>query len=290
MSSSAINSDGALLPRRATVISDDDTRISYQTLGVGPGLIAVGGALSSGVTYLGLGQALAQSLTVHLIDRRGRGESGPQGLDYSIEKECQDLLAVASATGASNVFGHSYGGMVALETAKRANPFERIAVYDPAISVNGSISFKWIPQYRRLLAAGDTRGAFACYVQQLGPTPVRRMPLWYLRIVLRAAIKAERWRRIEPLLQANLVEHEQVSRLEGSVAEYATIAAPVLLLGGGRSPRSGNGALEALHREIADSTLKILKGLDHFAPEESAPADLSDHLRDLFSGPQGRDP
>jgi pimeloyl-ACP methyl ester carboxylesterase len=47
---------------------------------------------------------------VHVIDRRGPGASGPLGSSYSIDSECDDLEAVLVATGATHVFGHSYGG------------------------------------------------------------------------------------------------------------------------------------------------------------------------------------
>ena len=59
-------------------------------------------------------RALSEHFAVHNIERRGRGESGPQGEDYSIVKECEDVLALQAKTGASLLVGHSYGGLVAL--------------------------------------------------------------------------------------------------------------------------------------------------------------------------------
>ena len=64
--------------------------------------------------------------------------SGPQGKGYSIENECQDVKAVQEATGAAVLFEHSYGGLVALETARRSTAFEKIAVYEPGVSIHGS--------------------------------------------------------------------------------------------------------------------------------------------------------
>ena len=80
----------------STVTSADGTTIAYETLGTGAGLIVVGGVLSTARNYMDLGRELAGSFTVHLMERRGRGASGPQGPGYSIEKECEDLLAVQS--------------------------------------------------------------------------------------------------------------------------------------------------------------------------------------------------
>ncbi len=67
------------ITRSAAVTSADGTTIGYHTLGAGQGVIVVGGALSTGQDYLALGRALAPSFEVHLMDRRGRGTTGPQG-------------------------------------------------------------------------------------------------------------------------------------------------------------------------------------------------------------------
>lgn len=106
-------------PETRTVHSADGTAISYHTTGTGPHLLVVPGALSDAADYTALAEALAPRFTVHAVDRRGRGGSGPQGEDYGIADECADLAAVRAATGARYVFGHSYGGPVALEAARR---------------------------------------------------------------------------------------------------------------------------------------------------------------------------
>ena len=71
--------------------------------------------------YAAFALALSGRFTVHTIERRGRGESGPQGDDYSIVKECEDVLALQTETGAAFLVGHSYGGLVALEVARNNN-------------------------------------------------------------------------------------------------------------------------------------------------------------------------
>jgi hypothetical protein len=43
-------------------------------------------------------RALCEHYMVHTIERRGRGESGPQGDDYSIVKKCEDVLALQAET------------------------------------------------------------------------------------------------------------------------------------------------------------------------------------------------
>jgi pimeloyl-ACP methyl ester carboxylesterase len=276
---------GSLIETTAT--SADGTEIAYKTLGEGRGLIVVGGALRTGDDYLRLAEELAGTFAVHVIDRRGRGASGPQGPDYSVAKECEDLLAVQAATGATAVFGHSYGGFVALEAARTTSKFSHIAVYEPGVSLAGSIPMAWLPRYRQLLASGDKRGALAVFVRGIGsaPGPVARLPLWYLRAVLHVMIRGERWRRMEPLLEANAAEHEQEARRDDGTAErYRSIRARLLLLGGSKSPPVLTTQLfSALEQVTSDATVEILDGLDHFAPDEKAPAPVANRVHNFLS-------
>ena len=55
------------------VVSQDGAKISYLTLGSGPAVIVIPGALSLATDYAAFGRALAERFTVHIIERRGRG-------------------------------------------------------------------------------------------------------------------------------------------------------------------------------------------------------------------------
>jgi pimeloyl-ACP methyl ester carboxylesterase len=264
------------------------TRIGYRSLGAGPqGLIVLGGALRTGEDYLPFGRTLARSLAVHVVDRRGRGTSGPQAPEHRLEHECEDLLAVQAETGANAVFGHSFGGLVALETARRTDVFSQVAVYEPGVSVDGSIPLGWFTPYRERLAAGDRRGGFAAMVRQGGfaPSFLTRMPLWYVKLVLRLAIREPRWQQMEPLLESNLVEHELVAQLDDDdIERFRSITARVLLLGGSKSPAFlTSDLLPALASVIPDATIAILDRLDHLAPDEKAPKIVAERTLDFLS-------
>jgi pimeloyl-ACP methyl ester carboxylesterase len=263
--------------------SQDGTAIAYETLGAGDGLVVLGGAWRSGRDYLRFARALAQSFEVHVIDRRGRGRSGPQGPNYGIEREFEDLFAVQARTAATIVFGHSYGGLVALEAARRSSVFSDVVVYEPGVSVAGSIPLGWIARYRALLAAGDRRGAFAAMVRGVGGAPpaLERMPLWYMKLMLRLFIREDRWRQIDPLLEAGLAEHEQVAALDQSTADrYRDVTARVVLLGGGKSRSQLTTALfEQLTATMPNATSELIVGLDHTAPDEKAPELVAERAR-----------
>jgi pimeloyl-ACP methyl ester carboxylesterase len=264
--------------RTATTVSADGTTVAYHTLGQGPGLVIVGGALWDGCDYLPLARALAGGYQVHVMERRGRPGSGPQREHHGIGDECADLVAVASATGAATAFGHSFGGLVALETARRHDIFAEVFVYDPAIPLRGRFETGWFDGYQRLLGQGDRREAFAWMVKHSGfaPGPVRRLPLWYLRLVLRCVIRGDTWSRMDRLLEANLVEHRLQAALDApGPSRFSQISAHTVLLGGAKSPAAlSSGLLPELAHAIPGSTVAVLDGLGHFAPRDQ-PARLA---------------
>jgi pimeloyl-ACP methyl ester carboxylesterase len=258
--------------RVSSVQSADGTPIGYCSVGAGPGLIVVGGVLSSAASYRRLADKLAPTFEVHLVSRRGRAGSGPQRTGHSIEQECDDLLAVMQATGAGLVFGHSFGGLVALETARRRAGLERVFVYEPGVPLHGHFNFGWLDGYERFLKQGDRRGAFAWMVKHAGfaPRPLGLMPLWQLRAVLRLAIRPRRWAAIDPLLEANLGEHRIQAALDTPSADrFSTITARTVLMGGTRSPDFiSRGLLTELAQVIPDAIVAVLPGLGHAAPED----------------------
>ena len=257
--------------RTSSVISDDGTVIAFHSLGHGPGLVIVGGVLSEGSDYLALATPLAGHFEVHVMERRGRPGSGPQRADHSIDDECADLAAVAAVTGSTAAFGHSFGGLVVLETARRRPIFDQLFVYDPGVPLRGQIAAGWLDGYQRLLDSGDRRGAFAWMVKNAGvaPGPIGSMPMWYVRLVLRLVMRGPKWTRMDRLLEANLVEHRLQEALNApSPDRFSTITARTILLGGAKSPETlSRGLLRELDEVISHSTVTILPGLGHLAPE-----------------------
>src|ERR1039457_5185807 len=97
--------------------SADGTAVEYLSVGRGPHVIVVPGALAMASDLAAFAALLAGRHTVHVVQRSGRGGSGPQGGRQGIERECEDIEAVRARTGARLIFGHSYGGLVALRAA-----------------------------------------------------------------------------------------------------------------------------------------------------------------------------
>src|ERR1700749_1093571 len=154
MSAEVTGGVGSPAYRTGSVTSCDGTTIGYRRLGHGPGLIAVHGGMQAAQNLMKLAMALADSFTVYLPDRRGRGLSGPPGSHYSLTAECEDIDALAQATAARNIFGLSSGPIIALRAALVLPAIDKAALYEPPLSVSGSTPTGWLARYDREVAKG----------------------------------------------------------------------------------------------------------------------------------------
>ena len=168
-----------------TVLSKDGTKIAYLSVGNGPAVLVVPGVLSMASDYAAFACALAQRFTIHTVERRGRGKSGPQGDDYSIIKECEDVLAVQLKTGTRFLVGHSYGGLVALEVARDNSVFTKIAVYEPGVSIDGSMPVHWMAGYEKKLAENRRLDALVEFALADAPARLAKLPPWLMKLLLR---------------------------------------------------------------------------------------------------------
>jgi pimeloyl-ACP methyl ester carboxylesterase len=147
-----------------------------------------------------------------------------------------------------------------------------VFVYEPGVPIRGQLRADWLDDYQRRLEHGDRRGAFAHMVKSAGfaPGPVAIMPEWYVRLVLRIAIRGDKWMTMDRLLEANLVEHRLQAALDAPSPErFSTITAQTVLLGGAKSPDSISGPLlDEIAAAIPSSQVAILPRLGHLAPED----------------------
>ncbi len=267
-----------------SVRSKDGTTISYLSIGGGPSVLVLPGVLSMAADYAAFARSLAEHFTVHTIERRGRGESGPQGDDYSIVKECEDVLALRTETGASFLVGHSYGGLVALEVARHNTAFTKIAVYEPGVSIDGSMPIDWMPGYEKKLAEHKDLDALVEFTLADAPPPLSKTPPWLMKLlVLLLFIRFPESRQMLGLLHQNLREWREIARLDSSYENYREIAAGVLLMYGGKSDsKAVNLAMERLAAILPHSETKEFPKLDHFGIERTAPREVAKAVSDYF--------
>lgn len=279
---------GKIVSRQATinqVISADGTTIGYRQVGRGPGMVILHGGMRASQHYLRLAEALANTFTVYIPDRRGRGVSGPPGEEYSIQKELEDAEALLQKTGARMLFGHSAGGYFALEIALKL-PIKKLALYEPAVSINGSLPLDWLSAFEQALNQEDSAKAAAIFFKGLRLHWSSKLPIWILAAFSRLMMRTDDGRELAELLPTGVWEVKEFRRLERAgqtYQRYQKIPAETLLLGGSRSPDYLRKVLPVLSKEIAHARMIEMPGLDHNAPDQNAPEAVAAELREFFT-------
>lgn len=254
-----------------TVISTDGTPIAYQRAGSGPPIVLVHGTLGVSKRWP-IVPLLEPHFTVITFDRRGRGDSG-DGPDYSLEREAEDIAALASAIGGGvSLLGHSFGALCALEAALLIPRLRHLILYEPALS---GVPPEAIARLEALLEAGDREGAVLTMFREIVEMPPDEIE--YLRAspnfpaMVAAAHTVPRELRTE--------EQYRFDR-----ARFERLTVPTLLLLGGDSPPSLKKPTETLHATIPNSRIVVLPDQQHIA-HYTAPELLARKVRAFVFGP-----
>jgi pimeloyl-ACP methyl ester carboxylesterase len=233
------------------VQSADGTVIAFDHSGQGPAMILVVGAFSDRSSTKSLASRLGSQFTVYEYDRRGRGESGDTAA-YSIDREVDDLAAVAEAAGGSAfVFGHSSGGALALEAAARGVPVRKLAVHEPPYTKGPTTEVA--DELAELVASGRREEAVERFLKLQG------MPT--------AAIDqmkaAPHWDHMQSF--ANTLPYE-VRLCNGGLVptdRLANINVATLALAGGASPSWARDAARAIAEAVPEGRHRVLEGQGH---------------------------
>ena len=245
-------------------------QVGLWTKGSGPDVVLVHGSGLASRDYRLLLRALSQHFTVHIYDRRGRGDSSPVGSGYSVRTETADLAAVMEATGSTRVFGHAYGGFLALQAA-REHHWARVVTYDAAVSIDQNTPDWWVGDFEAAVAAGDHGRAAALLVKGLDLVPVvSRIPLSVgtpIGRVYAASPFGKYWNR---RAGATLAEVGEVLRHDGPATDYAAVSARTTLCVGGASASWLRRSAEAILLVLPDGRMvTVMSGLGHDAAQRA---------------------
>lgn len=271
--------------------SADGTTIGYRQIGSGPGILLMPGGMQASQHYMRLATALASAFTVYVVDRRGRGLSGPHGDKYNMSRECEDVDALLAQTGAHFVFGHSSSGLIALQAALTHPSLRKVAIYEPPLSLNGSISTSWIPKFDREIAEGKPASALITFIKA---DHLSRLPRWVLLPLLKWYIQRGKKTLfpndipMEVLIPTQRFDGLLVKEMDGSLETFALVRADVLLLGGAKSPAFLRDILDALNHTLPHVKRIEYPDFDHSAPNQSRPNQtgperIAEDLRAFFA-------
>ncbi|WP_202125551.1 alpha/beta fold hydrolase [Actinomadura physcomitrii] len=239
--------------------SRDGTIVGYETAGAGPPLVLVHGAAADRRCWAPVLPRLAERFTVHALDRRGRGLSAREGGPYAIEREGEDIAAVAEAAG-GDVFlvGHSYGALCSLHAAAATDAIARLVLYEPPITTpwHEAASPEALARLREIADEGDHDRLLAAVFRDLMGLSRRQVD------ALRGARRfwAACLGNAPPLVR----ESGSVPRIEGC-SRFAGIGVPVRLLVGETSPPYQRATADALARIVPGAEVVELPGQGHMA-------------------------
>jgi len=279
------------------VSSKDGTSIGYRQLGRGPGLLLVQGTMGTAQHFMQLAGALADTFTVFVPDRRGRGISGSTGDQYSVQREVEDLEAVLASSGAHYVFGLSAGAIISLQSALTLPDIHKLAIFEPPLFMNGSAPVGLIERYEKEMAQGKIAAALITGMKagQFGPPVFNFMPRWLLESMVNMMMGKEEKQGTNdypPMRELASTLHNDfqlVREMSNKLHIFRTIRTEVLLLGGSQSPAYLKTALDHLEKILPQAKRIEFPGLGHAAAWNTdrggQPEPVARELRRFFGEP-----
>ena len=239
--------------------SADGTRLFAEKSGTGPPLVLVHGIAGDAARWAPVRAKLAERFTLFALDRRGRGRSG-DGPSYALAREVDDVTALVAAAATSTgkdvfLFGHSFGGLLALEAAARDTPVSKLLVYEPyapltAIGAPSQITESF------LAMTGDAEALLARFLSdivQMSAQDVARLrasAAWPARVAAAPTIPRE--------MAAVEMHAFDATRL-------AARALPIRFFVGSASPHFLVESTARLHAMLTRSDVVTLDGHGHIA-------------------------
>jgi pimeloyl-ACP methyl ester carboxylesterase len=231
-----------------------------------PLVVLVHGSMDRSTGLLKLSRRLDTDQRVVRYDRRGYGRSRPHAGPFGIESQVEDLVAVLDGRRAV-VFGHSYGGNIALALAmRRPDLVHAVAVYEPPLSW-----LDWWP--------GSTAGADAL--------ATRGDPADAAERFMRRLVGDERWARLPPATRT--ARRREGVAMVGELIDLRSrapwvgseVTMPVVAIHGSRGRAHHRMSTEHLAATLPDCRVVEIAGARHFGPN-THPVEVAEVITDLF--------
>ncbi|MGW2836776.1 alpha/beta fold hydrolase [Streptomyces sp. NPDC001493] len=226
--------------------------------GRGRPLLVVPGVMADAASWQPVVDALRTTHPVHVLNRRGRRPSGPLGSGYTVSTEVEDLshvLDVLDTGSGVDLFGWSYGGLIALEAARKHPAISSLTLYEPVVRPFGAQALEAL--HRADLAGDldraveivnlDVSGFSAAYVAELRQTST--------------------WQVLRPLAAPLARELAALNAHPADLPGYGDLRMPVtLLLGGDNEGTAPYGEPFArIAAAMPRARVRVMPGQGHLA-------------------------
>lgn len=258
-----------------TAIPTDGPDVLVDDEGRGPAILMIGPGLDDGSRGRKLAAILAERFRVLRLHRRQyRLDLGAASSPCTVADEVDDVLAVTRAVGKPVVvYGHSSGGVVALEALAAApSTFAGAVIFEPAAVIDTPLGGDVIGPARAALTAGRPGKAMAIFTRH-----AVGLPPWQATLVGLLAALIPRYRKLVPHQLDDLQAMDQLGvRLDA----YAQIDVPTVLLGGDRSPTHLADRLDAIAEAMPHTERVVMPNRNHGA-DVAAPKEVASVIETL---------
>jgi pimeloyl-ACP methyl ester carboxylesterase len=252
------------------------TPVVYQDYGDGPSVVIVHGLNSYAHDWRAVAKVLESAGHRVLVPyRRGRAPSGPLGDGYSLATEVADLSALLDVAGpGATLVGHSFGGLIALLTARSRPDIGTLVLYEPPVPGYHRVPAETLAAMGAALLAGDRDTALAIMITEVDGDPPERVT------TLRASPEWTILAKGLPTVHTELTAFRATPTPD--LAGYPVVPTTVLL-GEVTEPRFGRDA-RAVLAGLPHARLVMLPGHGHIA-HSADPELLASLIRKASSAP-----
>jgi pimeloyl-ACP methyl ester carboxylesterase len=227
--------------------------------GRGPVVLILHGGMDDGTSWRRVAARLVPRFRVVRLHRRQYRLDLKTGSACTMADEVEHVTALVHAIGQPMVVvGHSSGAVLALEALVAApSAFAGAVLYEPPCVIGPPLGGEALTQAQAAIATGKPGTALAIFVRD-----IVRMPTWTALVTQQMTALSPRIRRMAP---RQIDDCAAIDQLGNRLDAYAKITAPIVLLGGDRSPAHLGERLDALERTLPHTERVVLRRQGHAA-------------------------
>jgi proline iminopeptidase len=257
----------------------DGRRLAYRRAGSGATLVCHGGGPGFSGLYLGDLAELDRHLDLVLLDPRGTGGSDrpADSRAYAIEDYADDVEELRDHLGLEriNLFGHSHGGVVAMEYAARypdrveklilASTLARFAQEQVGAMEAGMAAKAGEPWFEDASAAlaAEQAGEFETD-EELGALALREFPFYFAEYGDAEHAYLESLREDVPNADTLRYFNTEIFETFDLRPRLAEITAPTLVITGEQDFITGPVCADEIAAGLSDARTVVIPGAGHF--------------------------